>query len=210
MVTLILQSLAILCMKARIDSCTGRPLKAWRFDQLVTRILWTVFLDRMPVIRGGTNKITQNYLSLLSRILVIPQGANHSNGETMDPFKRFLHCHQTHRRCFTTFICYYSMCIWMCPYHVTLTLIGQACGSWLVESWVYPKDKLECSAMVEAMDPFKMAPTSISDTYKVFHHPHLLWMCTWMYLNTQQFLKLATKLVELVEISKRFSNIPRG
>jgi hypothetical protein len=27
------------------------------------------------------------------------------------------------------------------------------------------------------LDPFKMAPTSISNTEKVFHNPQMLWMC---------------------------------
>jgi hypothetical protein len=29
-------------------------------------------------------------------------------------------------------------------------------------------------------NPSKMAPTSLSDTYKVFHNLHMQWMCIWM------------------------------
>ena len=34
--------------------------------------------------------------------------------------------------------------------------------------------------VVEAVDPFKWAPTSMSNTYKVFHNLHMLWMCICM------------------------------
>jgi hypothetical protein len=36
-----------------------------------------------------------------------------------------------------------------------------------------------CS-VVEAKDPSKMALTSLSSSYKVFHNLHMLWMCIWM------------------------------
>ena len=43
-----------------------------------------------------------------------------------------------------------------------------------------PRGKAHHSAVVEAIDPFKMAFTSISNTYKVFHNLHMLWMCIWL------------------------------
>ena len=39
--------------------------------------------------------------------------------------------------------------------------------------------KLKCSAVLEleAIDPFKMAHTSMSNTYKVNYNLYMLWMC---------------------------------
>ena len=41
-------------------------------------------------------------------------------------------------------------------------------------------NKTQCSAILEAVDPFKMAQTSMSYTYKVIRNLHMLWMCIWM------------------------------
>jgi len=43
--------------------------------------------------------------------------------------------------------------------------------------------KLICMSpchVIEAIDPFKWALTSISNTYNVIHNLHLLWMCIYM------------------------------
>jgi hypothetical protein len=41
----------------------------------------------------------------------------------------------------------------------------------------YPcSGKPQHNAIVEAKDPFKMAPTSISNIYKVFNYFHMMWM----------------------------------
>jgi hypothetical protein len=34
--------------------------------------------------------------------------------------------------------------------------------------------------VIEAVDPIKIDPTSISETCKVFDKPYMLWMCIWM------------------------------
>jgi len=34
--------------------------------------------------------------------------------------------------------------------------------------------------VVEAVDPFQMTPTSMFNTFKVFHNPHMLWIFTCM------------------------------
>jgi hypothetical protein len=34
--------------------------------------------------------------------------------------------------------------------------------------------------VIEAVDPIKIDPTSMSDTCKVFVNLHMLWMCIWM------------------------------
>jgi len=70
---------------------------------------------------------------------------------------------------------------WVCPYHVTGALVCQAFGC----TYGYPcscsGSGKPCHAIVEANDPFKMAPTSISNTYKVFHNFYMMWMCMWIY-----------------------------
>ena len=37
--------------------------------------------------------------------------------------------------------------------------------------------------MIEAVDPIKIDPISMSDTCKVFDNHHFLWMCIWMHPN---------------------------
>ncbi len=34
--------------------------------------------------------------------------------------------------------------------------------------------------MIEFVDPIKIDPTSMSNTYKMFDNLHMLWMCIWM------------------------------
>jgi hypothetical protein len=34
--------------------------------------------------------------------------------------------------------------------------------------------------VIEAVDPMKIDPTSMSDTCKVFDNLHMQWMCIWM------------------------------
>ena len=74
------------------------------------------------------------------------------------------------------------MCICICHYHVTTAPIGQA-------FWNLPrimaisrgvKPKLTAAAVIEAKDPFEWASTStlsMSNTDKVFHNLHMMWMC---------------------------------
>ena len=57
------------------------------------------------------------------------------------------------------------MCIFMIPSHVTGDFLGQAFGQDVLHFWYSPERQiLECSALVEAVDPFKWAPTSILNT----------------------------------------------
>ena len=44
----------------------------------------------------------------------------------------------------------------------------------------FPLKAIHNSGVVEAVDPFKWAPTSISNTYNVIYNLHLLWMCIYM------------------------------
>ena len=69
------------------------------------------------------------------------------------------------------------MCIiCICHYHITATLVNRLLE--VASNSPYPpRDKLEHSVVVEAMDPFKWAHTSMSNTYWVLHNLHMLWMC---------------------------------
>ena len=71
------------------------------------------------------------------------------------------------------------MCIWMYPYNVTpaIWLCFWKIASILV---ITPRGEPQHSVVIEAMDPFKLAPTSMSNTCKLCHHLHMLWMCMWI------------------------------
>ena len=55
-------------------------------------------------------------------------------------------------------------------------------------------------AMVEAVEPFKMHPTSMSYLYKVFEHLQLLlWMGIWLHTHTVTTTDVSPDLGELAE-----------
>ena len=69
------------------------------------------------------------------------------------------------------------MRICMSPYHVTTDLFCQSFGDFSRILVTTLGRKIKHSVVVEAVDPFQMTPTSMSNTYKVFHNPHILYMC---------------------------------
>jgi len=54
--------------------------------------------------------------------------------------------------------------------------------------------------MVEAVEPFKLHPTSKSYIYKVFEHLKQLWMGIWQHTHTVTTTELSPDLGELPEI----------
>jgi hypothetical protein len=54
--------------------------------------------------------------------------------------------------------------------------------------------------MVEAVEPFKLHPTSMSYIYKVFEHFKQLWMGIWQHTYTVTTTELSSDLGELAEI----------
>ena len=54
--------------------------------------------------------------------------------------------------------------------------------------------------MVEAVEPFKLHPTSMRYIYKVFEHFHLLWMDIWLHTHTITTTDVSPDLGELAEI----------
>ncbi len=84
--------------------------------------------------------------------------------------------------------------------HVDDSLPNRPCSHW-PSFWKLPrilatsrgqnKAKFSCWGSI---DTFKMAPTSMSNTWDVFHNLYMLWMCIWMSLTTLPLLML-TKLI---------------
>ena len=54
-----------------------------------------------------------------------------------------------------------------------------------LETYQVATHNIYVSAMVEAIDTFKMTSTSMSNTYKVFHNLHILWMYGWVFRLVQ-------------------------
>jgi len=54
--------------------------------------------------------------------------------------------------------------------------------------------------MVEAVEPFKLHPTSMSYIYKVFEHLKQLWVRIWQHTHTVTTTEVSPDLGELAEI----------
>ena len=54
--------------------------------------------------------------------------------------------------------------------------------------------------MVEAVEPFKLHPTSMSHIYMVFEHLKLLWMGIWQHTHTVTTTEVSSDLGEFTEI----------
>ena len=54
--------------------------------------------------------------------------------------------------------------------------------------------------MVEAVEPFKLHPTSMSYIYKVFEHLKQLWMVIWQHIHIVTTKEVSPDLGELAEI----------
>ena len=99
------------------------------------------------------------------------------------------------------------ICICRCHNHVTAALVGQEAFKIFPGFLVTLREgsKPELTAVIEAIDPLKWAPISISNIYEVFHNLHMLWMfiCTCLYHVT------ATLLCQAFGISQGFW-LPHG
>ena len=60
--------------------------------------------------------------------------------------------------------------------------------------------KLSQYAIVEAVEPFKLHPTSMTYIYKVFEHLKQLWMGIWQHTHTVSTTEVSPDLGELAEI----------
>jgi hypothetical protein len=80
----------------------------------------------------------------------------------------------------------FSGCEW--AYGFTLTLLPpqtlpQICESWL-KSYLMQVCKLCHYALVEAVEPFKLHPSFMSDIHMLFEHLLRLWMGIWLHTHT--------------------------
>ena len=55
-------------------------------------------------------------------------------------------------------------------------------------------------AIIEAVEPFKLHPISMSFIYKVFDHLNQLWMGIWQHTHTITTTEVSPDLGELAEI----------
>jgi hypothetical protein len=60
--------------------------------------------------------------------------------------------------------------------------------------------KLSQYAITEALEPFKLHPTSMVYTYKVFEHLKQLWMSIWQHTHTVTTTEVSPDLGEFTEI----------
>ena len=60
--------------------------------------------------------------------------------------------------------------------------------------------KLSHYAIVEAVEPFKLHPTSMSYIYKVFKYLKQLWMGIWLHSQTVTTTEVSPDLGEFAEI----------
>ncbi len=101
-------------------------------------------------------------------------------------------------RCLSTF----SGCGWAYVFTITpLTpqSFPQTCESWL-KSYMMQVCKPCHYALIEAVEPFKLHPMSMSYTYEVFEHLLRLWMDIWLHTHINTITDVSPDLWELVEI----------
>jgi hypothetical protein len=107
-------------------------------------------------------------------------------------------------RCFTTF----TLCGYPDVFVVIMFLhflFEKLCL--LLRILVTPVVANHTSTILKAKDPFKMAPASMSNTYKTIHNIHMMWMCMWIcdrYTSTVLFFQA------FANSSRAHCFIPRG
>ncbi len=84
--------------------------------------------------------------------------------------------YNTNRGWFTTIVCCGCAYVWVLT-TLPMTSFANLLGDFSRIPVTTLGRKIKHSVVVEAVDPFQMTPTSMSNTYKVFHNPHMLYMC---------------------------------
>ena len=106
---------------------------------------------------------------------------------------------QTYLRCLTTFIC--CECANRCNLTMLLSLsLAKPFGCYC-QPRVTLGNKPQHYAVVEELDSFKKAPTSIPNICKVVVNLYMLWMCLWMwpYHVTASIIGQASQMVLLLQ-----------
>ena len=91
------------------------------------------------------------------------------------------------------------MGIWQHTHTVTTTEVSPDLGE-LAEIIDDVSVEMIPIRFVEAVEPFKMHPTSMSHIYKVFEHIKQLWMGIWQHTHTVTTTDVSPDLGELAEI----------
>ncbi len=91
------------------------------------------------------------------------------------------------------------MGIWQHTHTVTITDVPQIWESSL-KSYMMSVWKWSHYAIVEAVEPFKLHPTSMSYIYKVFEYLEQLWMGIWQHIHTVTTTEVFPDLGEFTEI----------
>ena len=144
---------------------------------------------------------------LVSRHILVPGPGLHSIGvmiffcEAMEPFILATCAIKILWKVFDN-LTMLGIWIWMCPYHDTTSPITKQ-EAFLRFVGTYTKLlSTQCHAVVEAVEPFKMAPTSVSIIWNVFDNLHMLWVCRWVHLYHNTASLLLTKLLRFSRESR--------
>ena len=92
------------------------------------------------------------------------------------------------------------MSIWQHIHTVATTDVSPDLGEELAEILDDVNVKLSQYAITEAVEPFKLHPTSISYIYLVFEHLKQLWMGIWQHIHTITTTDVSPELGEFTEI----------
>ena len=71
------------------------------------------------------------------------------------------------------------MCTCSCPTTLAMLLSAKPLEVILNSSGYLPRSKPQGCVVIEVIDPFMWAPISLSNTYKVYHNLHMVWICIW-------------------------------
>ncbi len=118
--------------------------------------------------------------------------------EAVEPFKLHPMSMHTYMRCSSTF----SGCGW--AYGFTLTLLPPQMLPQIWESWLKSYLMQVCKpchyTLIEAVEPFKLHPMSMSYLYEVFEHLLRMWMGIWLHTHTVTTTDASPYLWELAKI----------
>ena len=92
------------------------------------------------------------------------------------------------------------MGIWQNIYTITTTEVSQDLGEFAEIIYDVRVEWSHYYAIVEAVEAFKLHPTSMSYIYKVFEHLKQLWMGIWQHTHTVTTTEVSPDLGEFTEI----------
>ncbi len=135
---------------------------------------------------------------LKSYLIQVCKPCHYALVEAVEPFKCIPHLCHTYIWCLSTF----SAFGW--SYGFTLILLPRQTFPQIWESWVKSYLMQVCKpyhyALVEAVEPFKLHPMSMSYIYEVFEHLLRLWMGIWLHIHTITTTDTSPDLWKLAEI----------